>query len=368
MTMCAVAPCSPRCLPWLELRGSGCRQLSPCDTCQALAVSLNRLSSASSAQDTQAATEHLQSCLRALLKCLESASDEATPTAPDDARGELREVLTCLLSANILSRLLVRLGTVDFEAQKDVVRLFGVVVRLSASLGVDKQVIDYLQSQPDIAQSLVDGCGRPDVALHCGLMLRSLFCYPQLAQIILSSGVAEELVSLARSESFDISSDAFSSLRELLLTHKAESAAHIESDFKTFFASYHMLLASENYVTQRQALRLLGELLLNRCFKTVMIAYVANDQFLQIHMNLLRQSSKAIQIEAFHVLKIFVVNPRKPPRVQAILFKNRAGLVKLLGTFYAKKVDDEPFTKDLKTVIQTLENLQSVPKTNVVSQ
>lgn len=256
----------------------------------------------------------------------------------------------------------MQLCTLDFEAQKDVVRLFGVVVRLSATLGMEKQVIEYLQSRPDLAQSLVDGCGRPEVALHCGLMLRSLLCYQQLAQIILAAGVAEELVTLARHQCFDISSDAFSSLRELLLTHKAESAAHIEANFKQFFASYHLLLASENYVTQRQALRLLGELLLNRAFKTVMMEYVASEQFLQIHMNLLRKSSKAMQIEAFHVLKIFVVNPRKPPRVHAILHKNRERLVKLLETFYTKKVDDEPFTKDLKTVIQTLDNLQSLPK------
>jgi calcium binding protein 39 len=350
-------------MPWMPSRGGGgCRQLAPCDACQALTASLSRMSNTSSPQDIQAATEYMQSCLRAMLKCLESASIEANSPMQEDMRGELREVLSCILSANVPSRLLARLCSLEFEAQKDVVRLFGVVVRLSAAIGEGKQVIDYLQSQPEIAQSLVDGCGRPEVALHCGFMLRSLFCYPQIAQIILASGVAEELVTLARNESFDISSDAFSSLRELVLTHKAESAAHIDSNFTKFFTEYHLLLASENYVTQRQALRLLGELLLNRGFKTVMMAYVANEQFLQIHMNLLRQSSKAIQIEAFHVLKIFVVNPRKPPRVHSILYKNRERLVKLLETFYTKKVDDEPFAKDLKTVIQTLENLQSLPK------
>jgi len=89
----------------------------------------------------------------------------------------------------------------------------------------------------------------------------------------------------------------------------------------------------------------------------VMIAYVDSEHFLQIHMNLLRNNSKAIQLEAFHIFKIFVVNPRKPFRVHQILHRNRERLVKLLENFSSKKTDDDQFAKDLRTVLETLRKL-----------
>lgn len=352
----------------------------PKELCQTLLVSIDILSPLSAPQTVSQsagsidrcdprlaeAADSMQACLRAILKSLEGNIPEGDEASADLARGELRELLSLLLTGSLLARLLQAcLCILDFEAQKDVVRVFSAVLRLSAIFGMDGQVVEYVQSHPDLSRSLVDGCGRPEVALHCGIMLRSCVRYPSLVQILLANGVAEELMNLAQHQSFDISSDAFSSLRELLLTHKAEASNHLEANFKHFFDLYHTLLAVDNYVTQRQALRLLGELLLNRSFANVMLEYVGNEQFLQIHMNLLRDSSKTIQIESFHVFKIFVVNPRKPPRVRQILYRNRERLVRLLNTFFAKKVEDESFTKDLKIVVETLEKLTPAGKNNL---
>merc|ERR1711874_628250 len=123
-----------------------------------------------------------------------------------------------------------------------------------------------------------------------------------------------------------ISSDAFSTLHDFLLTHRASSAVFLEAHFKDFFAQFNKLLELDSdYVTQRQALKLLSEMLLNRTFMKVMLAYVGDETFLQIHMNLLRNNMRA-----FHVLKTFVANPQKPPRVQQILYKNKGKLVQLL--------------------------------------
>ncbi len=57
---------------------------------------------------------------------------------------------------------------------------------------------------------------------------------------------------------------------------------------------------SRNYVTKRQSLKLLGELLLNRSNFAVMIKYINSADNLKIMMNLLRGTTKAIQFEAFH--------------------------------------------------------------------
>ena len=53
-------------------------------------------------------------------------------------------------------------------------------------------------------------------------------------------------------------------LQELLTRHKLLSAEFLEANYDKVFNHYQQLLNSENYVTRRQSLKLLGELLLDR--------------------------------------------------------------------------------------------------------
>eukprot|EP00747_Dinoflagellata_sp_TGD_P208874 gnl/TRDRNA2_/TRDRNA2_82318_c0_seq1.p1 gnl/TRDRNA2_/TRDRNA2_82318_c0~~gnl/TRDRNA2_/TRDRNA2_82318_c0_seq1.p1 ORF type:complete len:364 (-),score=85.17 gnl/TRDRNA2_/TRDRNA2_82318_c0_seq1:50-1141(-) len=306
----------------------------PPELCQALSETL----------EVKVSSEDLRLQLRAMLDLLEMS-------APSRARSE--EILRCLVAADLPARLLDCLDKLEFETRKDVMRLFGELLRLG-----EQPVVEYVQNHPRIIQRLLEGCRNAEVALHCNTMLRSCARHPQLSRTLLEARVAEALIDLCRHQSFDVSSDAFSSLRELILTHKVVSAAYLELHFAEFFGRFNALLQDDHYVTQRQALRLLGEMLLDRKFMEVMLAYVSEEQFLMIHMNLLKDTSKAIQFEAFHVFKIYAVNPNKPPRIQRILFRNREKLVKLLSTFQPNRENDECFLQDRKAVIQALKTLE----------
>lgn len=101
-----------------------------------------------------------------------------------------------------------------------------------------------------------------------------------------------------------------------------------------FFSFYSLLVNSSNYVTKRQSLKLLGEILLDRTNYAVMTRYIANEDNLKTMMNLLRDKSKNIQFEAFHVFKIFVANPRKPAPIEAILRRNKDKLLNFLRAFH----------------------------------
>merc|ERR1719326_2817475 len=91
----------------------------------------------------------------------------------------------------------------------------------------------------------------------------------------------------------------------------------------------------------------------------VMLSYIGDEQYLQIHMNLLRDDSLAIQYESFHVFKIFVANPQKPPKVQQILYKNKEKLIELLQTIRPNRQEqDAQFLEDKATVIAKLEALE----------
>jgi calcium binding protein 39 len=60
-----------------------------------------------------------------------------------------------------------------------------------------------------------------------------------------------------------------------------------------------------------------------------------------IIMQLLRDSSRAIQFEAFHIFKVFVANPNKQAPVIEILKKNADKLLRYLSDFQSDREDDE---------------------------
>lgn len=65
-----------------------------------------------------------------------------------------------------------------------------------------------------------------------------------------------------------------------------------------------MLVQSDSYVTKRQSIKLLGELLLDRANYNVMTQYVASGEHLKIIMKLLRDDRRMINYEGFHVFKV----------------------------------------------------------------
>lgn len=73
---------------------------------------------------------------------------------------------------------------------------------------------------------------------------------------------------------FDLASDAFASFKDILSRHKALTAEFFENRFEKVFEKYNKLLESENYVTRRQSLKLLGEILLDRANFNTMMRYI----------------------------------------------------------------------------------------------
>eukprot|EP00963_Diacronema_lutheri_P007693 scaffold662_cov364-Pavlova_lutheri.AAC.50 len=77
----------------------------------------------------------------------------------------------------------------------------------------------------------------------------------------------------------------------------------------------------------------------------VMMRYISDTENLKLIMNLLRDPSKAIQFEAFHVFKVFVANPEKPADIEDILRSNKEKLIEFLSNFLVEK-DDQQFIEE----------------------
>jgi calcium binding protein 39 len=155
-------------------------------------------------------------------------------------------------------------------------------------------------------------------------------------------------------------------------------AGYLQTNFDAFFSKYNtMLVQSESYVTKRQSIKLLGEILLDRANYNVMTQYVDSGEHLKIIMKLLRDDRKMINYEGFHVFKVshrccshrnayspwqvFVANPNKSVAVQRILISNRDKLLRFLPSFLEDRTEDEQFIDEKSFLIRQIEQLPPAP-------
>jgi len=111
-------------------------------------------------------------------------------------------------------------------------------------------------------------------------------------------------------------------------------------------------------MTRRIALQILSSVLLTRSNYAVMIRYVASRANLITVMTLLRDTSPHITLDAFHVFKVFVANPNKPPEVVKILKDNKVKLCRYLTTLHQEKEDSDTQFRDEKAlIIATIDGL-----------
>jgi len=211
-----------------------------------------------------------------------------------------------------------------------------------------------LPAVPDLVASLVGGCGDPEVALNRGSMLREAIRHQSLAARVLAAPTkyvwpffeAEPGCmsgGFLDSPNFDVSSDSFATLKDLLTRHKASGVVRdfLDTNYATLFGVDPMLndlanappaapsalppgpvppaalgggadsaveeAAAEarriaelrlvglyggllgpgrNFFTRRQSLKLLAELLLDRTNFTVMMRFIASKHNLKTMMTL----------------------------------------------------------------------------------
>lgn len=262
---------------------------------------------------------------------------------------------------NMMLLLVQNLAKVDFEGRKDVAQIFNNLLR--RQIGTRAPTVEYLVNKKEIILELMKGYETQEIALNCGMMLRECCRYEQLAKIMLHSDQFFDFFTYVEVSTFDVASDAFSTFKELLTKHKMLAAVFLEANYDKVFEPYKRLLNSENYVTRRQALKLLGELLLDRHNFTIMTRYISNPENLKMMMNMLREKSRNIQFEAFHVFKVFVANPNKPKPILDILLRNKDKLVDFLTKFHTDRSDDEQFNDEKAYLIKQIKELKSTEET-----
>ncbi|XP_037231845.1 calcium-binding protein 39-like isoform X1 [Falco rusticolus] len=245
---------------------------------------------------TDKASEEVSKSLQAMKEILCGTTDKEPPTEI------VAQLAQELYNSGLLVTLIANLQLIDFEGKKDVSQIFNNILR--RQIGTRSPTVEYISAHPHILFMLLKGYETPNIALRCGIMLRECIRHEPLAKIILFSEQFRDFFKYVEMSTFDIASDAFATFKDLLTRHKLLVAEFLEQNYDVIFEDYEKLLHSENYVTKRQSLKLLGELILDRHNFAIMTKYISKPENLKLMMNLLRDKSPNIQFEAFHVFKV----------------------------------------------------------------
>ncbi len=293
--------------------------------------------------------------------------------ADPDATLQLALVTETAKSPALVDALVALLPKLRFETRKDAAAVFNALVRHPVGPDERLPLVDHLAaasaeslrtilvaSELCRSQSTAAGDG-PDPALVSavlayGTMLREIARYEPLCRLLLFSPEFPRMFEYLQLPTFEIASDAAASFREMLTRHKRLTVEYLERNHDAFFGAYNAMLERGNYVTRRQSLKLLGELLLDRANVASMMRYIGGVENLCLMMNLLRDEARSIQFEAFHVFKVFVANPNKPAPVLSILRKNREKLIGYLANFQNDR-EEEQFVEEKAMLTRLLEQM-----------
>ncbi|XP_039250009.1 calcium-binding protein 39-like [Styela clava] len=327
-------------------------QKSPAEVVKSLVASLTLLDKHKGEKKAEKASEDVLKQLQAM-KMILHGTENHEPNAEIVA-----QLAQEAYNNHLLFKMINYLHLIDFEGKKDTTQIFNNLLR--RQIGTRTPTVEYILSNTTIVTSLIDGYESPDIALQCGQMLRECLRHEPLAKLVLDSDLFYKFFNYVEVSTFDIASDAFSTFKDLLTRYKILCVEFLDSNYDKFFERYTKLLNSENYVTRRQSLKLLGELLLDRHNFTIMTRYISSPDNLKLIMNCLRDRSKNIQFEAFHVFKVFVANPKKSQPILDILIKNQQKLLEFLPKFHSDRTDDDQFNDEKAYLIKQIKELKPV--------
>ena len=241
-------------------------------------------------------------------------------------------LVSTIVADGLLPILVDNIHRLPFEARKDTQTIVSNVFRWRSpgSTSTEPDALrEVIHKQPELIVALCNGYSRRESASPCGGILKEALKWDAVAAVILydepmpngktvdiynevdtskpssGRGVFWNFFGWIDKSSFEISADAFDTFRLLLTKHKPLVSQYIGTNFDMFFERYNnVLIRSESYVTKRQSIKLLGEVLLDRQFYEVMTRYVDSGDNLKLIMWQLKDDRRMVQYEGFHVFKV----------------------------------------------------------------
>ena len=276
---------------------------------------------------------------------------------------EVDKCLTMAGSTEIMLHIAQKIAFLTAETRRIVSAIWGYLLKMEHPKSFQRPMVEYLLKNPEAVNALFGSYGRNTngIDVIIGVMIRDATRFQKVIEHVFKRKLVLALFPVLTSANFDVSSDAFQTLKEILVNHKDVSAPWLSQNFDIFFDEYMRLVenaSADEYVTVRQSLGILSSILLDRQFMDVMIQFVNKEEFLKPILILMNNKSKVVQFEAFHIFKIFAANPNKTPNIMRILIQNHDRIMKILDHIEKDRSEDVEFTQDKAAVVRKLISLK----------
>ncbi|CCE61736.1 hypothetical protein TPHA_0B00640 [Tetrapisispora phaffii CBS 4417] len=298
---------------------------------------------------------------------------------------EIKEILISKDDLELTNALHLEINKMNFfivlinnlhELNLDIMKELNTIFTVALNYSIDNKLVtvDYFVLHPKTVQLLLvkiesilqqktkysnSTNSRNDMFSITGKMILECTKYEQLCRIILIKDTNFwKFFSFAKMNNFEISSLSFQILISLFTTNEklvSKEFFNIESNSNKFIINMNKLIAHGNYVTKRQSLKLLHDLIIVKS-NNIMMSYINSPENMKLIMTVMTDKSKLLQLDAFNIFKIFVANPRKTKPILDILIKNRDKLLLYLNNF-ADDSFDRMFKDEKEFIIQEIESL-----------
>lgn len=299
------------------------------------------------------AKKYQDECARYLknMKVILHGDDEVEPQ-PD----QITQLAQEIYSTDCLYYLVVNLRKLDFDSRKDVVILFLTLLR--RTMANKSPTVDYLvHSKPEIITMLIKGPENLEIGLICGQILRDCIKFEVINRFVLYSPSFYNFFKYVQIPTFEIATDAMMTLHELLTTHRKLVSEFLGNNYDVFITAINKPITSKNYVTKRQSVKLLNELVSQRSNQQFLSKFFDDANNLKLTMLLLSDKLKNLQLEGFHTLKFFVANPKRSQKVTDILIKNKANFIEFFKTFDIASFHDSNIIEERDYTLGEIKNL-----------
>lgn len=291
------------------------------------------------------------------VKMILHGDDDGNDPQPDQISQLAQEVY----STDCLYLLIYSLKKLDFDSRKDVLTLFLTLLR--RQIGNKSPTVDYIiNSKPEIIQLLLRGPENQEIGLILGQILRDCIKFEVINKFILYNPLFWNYFKYVQFPIFEIATDSFTTLHDLLTVHKKLVSEFLATNYQIFTILINQLLQLKNYVTKRQSVRLLSELVLQRTNQAFLNKYFDDTNNLKLIMLLLSDKLKNLQIEGFHIFKFFVAKPKKSQKILDILIKNKENFLELFKNFDITHANDGNLIEERDYILSEIQKLPDIEK------
>ncbi|KAL9053264.1 MAG: hypothetical protein Q9162_004872 [Coniocarpon cinnabarinum] len=361
----------------LGLFGNAGKPRGPADICRATKQSLQKLIQTTDQIQAVSLDDDIARFTDDMKMTLAGSRDRQVPNQDQN------RMVTSMCEEDLFYNFAVALPKISFERRKGVQVVLASAIRFKRDEQEEKDlpraVKHIFQDRPQVMIQLCKCFEHNDCAMPVSGILQEALKFDSLTAIILYDEPGRDIPALHGANpntpgtgnglfwrmfryidrsSFEASAAAFETFRQILTLHRTLSQHFLRVNAPLFFSRYHsILMQSASYVTKRQSIKLLADILLDRTHYDLMSGYVKDHENLKLAMNLLRDSRRMIAYEAFHIFKIFVADPDKSYQVLKILIMNKQRLTLFLEQFLAERDEEGQFADEKAYCLSVIRGL-----------